>query len=124
MNAADPDLRSIAYGCLGLAYRQMGRMADAKRCFEESLRLTPERSIAIVELGLIALQEDDFTQAVSRFRQATALHPTAVGYLLLARALQQASQPTEAAAAREAATKLSSNLAEAQNEAQELLAGK
>lgn len=124
LHAVDPDLRSNAYGNLGSAYRQVGLMADAKHCYEESLRLIPNRPLAIVGLGLVALHDGDSAEAVRQFTHAMAIQPTAVGYLLLARALEQAGRPADAQAARQAAKQLSPNLDEAEKDADGLLGAK
>ncbi len=124
LHAVDPDLRSNAYGNLGSAYRQMGLMADAKHCFEESLRLMPNRPIAIVGLGLVALHDGDSAEAVRQFQRAMAIQPTAVGYLLLARALEQAGRSADAEVARQVAGELSPNLDEAKKDAEGLINAK
>jgi tetratricopeptide (TPR) repeat protein len=124
LHSMDPDLRSNAYANLGSAYRQQGLTADAKHCFEESLRLVPNRPIAIVGLGLIALQDRDSAAAVQQFSQAMSIEPTAVGYLLLARALNQSGRTADAEAARRSAQQLSPSLDEAQKDADTLLGSK
>jgi tetratricopeptide (TPR) repeat protein len=124
LHAVDPDLRSNAYGNLGSAYRQMGLIPDAKHCYEESLRLMPNRPIAIVGLGLIALHDGDFAAAVRQFSHAMAIQPTDVGYLLLARALEQAGRPADAEAAGQAARQLSPNFDEATKAANGLINAK
>lgn len=123
-HAVDTNLRADAYGNLGSAYRQIGNDRDAKRCYEEALRLTPGRAMAIVGLGLIAEHGGDFAEAVRQFSKAMALQPTDIGYLLLAGALEQAGHTTEAQAARQQASRISSNLDEAQRQADGLMGTK
>jgi Flp pilus assembly protein TadD len=84
----------------------------------------PNRPIAIVGLGLIALHDGDFAEAVHQFSHAMTLQPTDVGYLLLARALEQAGRPADAEAARQTAKQLSPNFDEAIKEADGLISGK
>ena len=120
-HGADLDLRADALGNLGAAYRQIGDYPEAKRCYEEALRLTPGRVMAIVGLGLIAEHEGDLAEAVRRFSNAMALQPTDVGYLLLAGALERAGQTAEAQAARQQASRVSSNLDQAEKEAERLM---
>lgn len=116
LHAVDLPLRAKAYGNLGSVYRQIGDLARAKQCFEESLELQPEHPLpmAFIGLGLIAQKSGDFDQAVSDYSRAMAIEPTDVGYLLLAGALQQEGRVEEARAIQERVARLSPNLADAQ----------
>lgn len=122
--AADRELKGAAYGNLGSAYRQLGQYQESRRCYEESLRLTPGRVMAIVGMGLLAEHDGDFADAIRRFSNAMALQPNDVGYLLLADALERAGEMTGAQAARQQARRMSSNLDEAQKEADTLMGAK
>ena len=121
LRSGDTGLRAIAYGNLGSAYRQLGDLARAKQDFEIALQLKPDRTMAMIGLGLIAQKNGDLPEAVRQYSRAMAVHPTDVGYLLLAQALQQDNRPDEANAIRERVARLSLDLAEAQKEAQSLL---
>jgi tetratricopeptide (TPR) repeat protein len=116
LHAGDVGLRATAYGNLGSAYRQMGDLMKAKRCFETALQLTPERPMpmAMIGLGLIAHKNGDLAEAVRQYSRAMAVQPTDVGFLLLAQALQQEGRLGEANAIHERVTGLSQNLAQAQ----------
>jgi tetratricopeptide (TPR) repeat protein len=125
----DPDLRTTAYSNLGSAYRRLGDYANAKQSYEAALQLSPGRPsqapvFALVGLGLVAQHEGDFAEAVRQFSKAMAVAPTDVGYLLLARALDQSGRATEAQAARQQAGLLSRNLDAAQKQADALMQGK
>ncbi len=122
--AADRELKGAAFGNLGSAYRQLGEYQESRRCYEESLRLTPGRVMAIVGMGLLAEHDGDFAEAVRRFSNAMALQPNDVGYLLLAGALERSGDMTAAQAARQRASRMSSNLDEAQKAADELVGAK
>ncbi len=122
--AADRELKGAAYGNLGSAYRQLGQYQESRRCYEESLRLTPGRVMAIVGMGLLAEHDGDFAEAIRRFSNAMAMQPNDVGYLLLAGALERAGDMTAAQAARQQARRMSSNLDEAQKEADALVGAK
>jgi tetratricopeptide (TPR) repeat protein len=70
----------------------MGESMKAKRCYEISLQLAPDRPMApmaMIGLGLIAQKNGDLPEAVRQYSRAMAVQPTDVGYLLLAEALQQ-----------------------------------
>jgi tetratricopeptide (TPR) repeat protein len=128
LHAGDVGLRATAYGNLGSAYRQMGESMKAKQCYEISLRLAPDRpmamAMAMIGLGLIAQKDGDLPEAIRQYSRAMAVQPTDVGYLLLARALQQQGRSDEAKAIFERVARFSPNLAEAQKTAESLLSGK
>jgi Flp pilus assembly protein TadD len=121
--AADTSLRATAYGNLGSAYRQFGDFARAKQCYEAALQLDPDRTMAMIGLGLIAQKNGDLPESVRQYSRAMAVQPTDVGYLLLAQALQQEGRSDEASAIRERVARLSPGLAEAQRDAESLLGG-
>ena len=117
---SDVDLRALAYSNLGFDYRQMGRTAKAKECFETAVQLAPYRSRAMVGLGLIAQENGDLAEAIRQYSRAVAVHPTDVSYLLLARVFGQAGRLEEAKAASEHIA----DAAEAQKAAASFLSGK
>jgi len=121
LHADDPDIRADAFTNLGSAYRQLGDNADAKPCFEQALRLSPNHPIALVGLGLIALHGGDYPEAARQFSQAMKLQPTDVGYLLLARAIELEGHADQAQALRQRVSQLSPDFAAAQKEANNLL---
>ncbi len=123
-HAGDVSLRATAYGNLGSAYRQMGELMKAKQCFDVALQLAPDRSMAMIGLGLIAERNGDPSEAVRQYSRAMALQPTDVGFLLLAHAFQQEGRPDEANAILERVERSSPNLAEAKATADALRSGK
>jgi tetratricopeptide (TPR) repeat protein len=60
---------------LGVAYIQLGRVADAVAQFETSLRSNPNLAVAHYNLGVIALGDGHAEQAIARFERALALRP-------------------------------------------------
>jgi Tfp pilus assembly protein PilF len=127
LHAGDVGLRATAYGNLGSAYRQMGESMKAKQCYEISLQLAPNQPMApmaMIGLGLIAQKDGDLPEAIRQYSRAMAVQSTDVGYLLLARALQQQGRSDEAKAIFERVARLSPNLAEAQKTAESLLSEK
>jgi protein O-mannosyl-transferase len=124
LHSGDMSLRATAYGNMGSAYRQMGELTKAKRCFEMALQLAPDRPLAMIGLGLIAQRNGDLPEAIRQYSRAMAVQPTDVGYLLLARALEEAGRSEEARAISERADRMSPNFPEAQKTAEALLFGK
>lgn len=121
--ASDPGLRANAYGNLGSAYRSLGDMARAKQCFEESINVQPDHPmpLALIGLGLIAQKNGDFAEAVRDYSRAMTIEPTDVGYLLLARVLEDEGHKDEAEAIRERIEKLSPDIEAARKQADSLL---
>jgi Flp pilus assembly protein TadD len=119
---SDAALLANTYANLGSAYRSLRDPGEARRNYERALRLTPESVPAWTGLGLLALEDLDFAQAADRFTHATAIQPSALGYVLLARALEKGGHPAEAQAADQAARQISPDLTEVRQTADRLLA--
>ena len=126
-NDAAVAVRIMAYINLGSAYTQLDEPAKAKQSFEAALQLAPdaaEAPEAMVGLGLLAQKDGDLPEAVRQYSHAMAVQPTDVGYLLLARALQQQGHTDQANAIVERITRLSPDFSKAQKTADSLLAGR
>jgi len=123
-HALDAGTRATAYGNLGFVYRQMGELIKAKQCFEMALQSSPDRTRAMIGLGLIAEKNGDVPEAVRWYGRALAVQPDDVVSLLLAHALQQEGHVDEAKEISERASRFSSDFPEALKAAQELLSGK
>jgi tetratricopeptide (TPR) repeat protein len=119
--SADDAIRVDARSNLGSAYQQLHDPANAKENFAAALRLDPNKPAALLGMGLLSQKSGDLEQAIAQYSHAVSVAPTAVGYVLLARALDQAGHPTEAKAALDKARQLTSDLAEAQQAADHLL---
>lgn len=104
---AEPALQSDAESNLGSAYRQIGDYAHAKESFAAALQLDPNKPMALIGSGLIAQKSGDLDQAIKQYSQAMSVEPTAVGYVLLGRALAQTGHADEAQAAYKNARQLS-----------------
>jgi len=123
LHAGNVRFRSKAYANLGFAYRQNGDSAKAKEAFEMSLQLVPKQPTILVTLGVIDEQAGDLAAAVRQYAHAMTLQPSDVGFLMLARALRNEGHDDEAQAMFQRAVKLSSNLTQAEKQADALLAG-
>ena len=123
-HAGDVGMRATAYGSLGFVYRQMGQPLKARQCFETALQLAPERTRAMIGLGLLAQDSGDLAEAVRWYSRAVAVQPGDVAYLLEAQALQHEGHPAEARAIYEGLAHSSPNLPEALKEVESLLSSK
>jgi len=120
--AADPALKADAYSNLGSAYRQLRDYARSKENFTAALQLNPKQTVALINLGLLAQKTGNYAEAITDYTQAMSVEPTAVGYLLLAKAEEQDGHDAEAQAARARAKRLTSDWNQAQQTANKLQA--
>ncbi|MFZ0283701.1 MAG: tetratricopeptide repeat protein [Terriglobales bacterium] len=114
-------VRADALSDLGAAYQQLHDAAHSKESFAAALQLDPNKPAALVGMGLLAQKSGDLQGAIALYSHAMAVEPTAVGYVLLAKAELQAKHSTEAQAALEKAKQLTNDLDQAQRTADELL---
>jgi protein O-mannosyl-transferase len=122
-HAGDVGMRATAYGSVGFVYRQMGQSMKAKQCFETALTLAPERTRAMIGLGLVAQDSGDLAAAVRWYSRAVAAQPGDVASLLLAEALQREGHLADAKAVYEGVARSSPDLPGALKEAESLLTG-
>ena len=107
-------LRSSAFARMGSAYRQLKDYENARQSYREALKLDPGKGEVWLALGIVTQLAGDSNGAVAAYRQAVKLQPSDVGYLLLARALQETGHENEAQEDIEQAPRLSSVFLKAQ----------
>jgi len=117
-------LRSTTFARMGSAYRQLGEFQPARSSFQKALEINPNDAQAWLALGIVTAQAGDPREAVDAYGQAMKLQPSDVGYLLLARALQETGQSSQAEAARAEAQRLSRNLPAAERNVEAIFAPK
>jgi tetratricopeptide (TPR) repeat protein len=115
-------MKAAALGNMGDAYYAVHDFPDAKTSFEAALQLDPRSPRRWIGLGVVEQKSGDAGAAAQAFSRATEMQPSAVGYLLLARALEQSGHKQEAQAARQQANLLTQNLDGAEQTVQKLLA--
>jgi tetratricopeptide (TPR) repeat protein len=64
-----------SYSFLGLSYRNLGRFDEAKKYFEEGIKLDPHNSLCLFNLGFIAERQGDAAAAENYFQQALRSNP-------------------------------------------------
>jgi protein O-mannosyl-transferase len=116
-----PRLR--AYDDLAAAYLRMGEPAKARHALESSLQISPRQPEVITQLGMIAQRGGDLKTAEREYSRSLAIHPTDVGFILLARTLQLEGRDEEASAMLDRAARLTSDLSQSERRAAALLAG-
>jgi tetratricopeptide (TPR) repeat protein len=118
----DAQSRSQAFSNMGYAYRALKDDADARASFEEAVKLNPDDARSWLGIGIIAYNSSDPKAAIPAIQNALALDPFDWGYLLLARAFDEAGKPQEAEVARRKAAALSQNLTQARKMLDKILA--
>ncbi len=107
-------LRSTTFARMGSAYRQLGDFAQARQSFRQALEINPGDGQLWLALGIVTQLSGDPGAATQAYSQGVKLRPSDIGYLLLARALQQTGQKSQAQAAEAEAQRLSRDLAAAE----------
>ena len=110
-----------AFANMGHAYLQLEDMAQARESLQAAVALDPHKMETWMDLGLAKQKSGDLAGATLAYSEGLKVKPFDVGYLLLARALEQAGRNDEAAAAMQRAKALSTNLAQAQRLASRML---
>ena len=64
-----------SYSFLGLSYRNLGRFDEAKKYFEEGIKLDPHNTSCLFNLGFIAERQGDAAAAENYFQQALRFNP-------------------------------------------------
>jgi protein O-mannosyl-transferase len=117
---SSPGLLAQTYANLGAAQRSLGEDEEARRNFDESLRLNPNQFNAWLGKGLLAQKHGQIEEAIRDLSRSIELQPTAEAYLELGRTLAHTGRVTEAMGAYQQALKLSPDLKEAQQAADAL----
>jgi tetratricopeptide (TPR) repeat protein len=107
-------LRSTTFARIGSTYRQLGNFDQARQSFQKALEINPNDGPAWLALGIVTQLSGDPAAAIQAYSRAVKIQPSDVGYLLLARALQQTGRGDEAQAAMVQARGLSRNFPAAQ----------
>ncbi len=112
--------RAQAFANMGHAYLDLGDISQARDSLQEAVKLNPHKMEVWVDLGLAKQKSGDLAGAIQAYSEGTKITPTDVGYLLLARALEQNGHQAEAVTATQQAKVLSRNFADAQRVAERL----
>jgi tetratricopeptide (TPR) repeat protein len=119
--STDAKSRAVALSCLGSAFTQAGDFAHAETSFRDALQQNPDNAYALVSSGLLAEREGNFAIAAERISHAMRVEPSDVGYLLLGQVLRRAGRTAEADAAHAQAQRISPDLTQAQQSAEQVL---
>ena len=60
---------------IGLAYRELGNVKQAKSSFEKALKINPQNSYALNQLAIMSREEGNFDKAEELYRKAISAHP-------------------------------------------------
>jgi len=107
-------LRSTTFARMGSAYRQLGDFEQARQSFRESLEIDPNQGQVWLALGVVTQLSGDPAGAIQAYSRAIKIQPSDLGYLLLARVLEQTGHGDQAQAAISEARRTSRNFPAAQ----------
>jgi len=116
-------LRSTTFARMGSAYRQLAEFEPARTSFQKALAIDPRDGQLWLALGIVSAQAGDPKAAAEAYSRAVQIRPSDVGYLLLARAFDQAGQNSQAEEARSHAQRLSPDLPAAERKVDAIFAG-
>jgi protein O-mannosyl-transferase len=102
-------LRSSTFARMGSAYRQLGDYEQARQSFQRALDIDPNDGQVWLALGIVEQLAGKPAEAVQAYTRGVQIQPYDIGYLLLAKALQQTGRTQEAQAATAEAQRLSRN---------------
>jgi len=114
-------LRSTTLARVGSAYRQLGEFDQARQSFQKALEINPNQAEVWLSMGIVTQLSGDPSAAIRAYSQAMRIQPSDVGYLLLARALEQTGHGDEAQTAISEARRLSRDFPAAQNKVDAVL---
>jgi len=117
-----PRIRAEALNNLAMIDDSLGDHAAGLNHFQQAVDLSPRYANAWIGLGMDAVKTGDLDLAIRAYTRATEAQPSGLGYVLLARALEQSGRREEALAATQQARRWSKNYAEVQRTADRLLA--
>jgi len=89
-------------------------LEQARQSYRQALEINPKDGQVWLALGIVTALAGDPAGAIQAYSQGLKITPSDVGYLLLARALNQAGQSSQAEAAAAEAQRLSRNFAAAE----------
>jgi len=101
-DSADP------LGLMGDVYVELGKTAEAMKCWEKCAELQPHRASSYVRMACTAVERGEFERAVAIAQKALKIDPVMPGiHSQLGRALRGLAKPRESLAALEKAVKIS-----------------
>ncbi len=115
-------VRASAFANAGHAFRDLGDIIQARDYLKAAVALDSNRFEPWLDYGIVSQQLGDLTTAIHAYYQSVSLHPTDVGYLLLAQALNQDAHPVEAKWAEQKAKDLTRDYPGARQAAARMLA--
>lgn len=103
-----------AYFGLGNAYTRLYNFVEAEKAYQEALKINPNHTATLSNLGVALYQQGRLEEAVSTFEKALKISPTdAETYYLMAAALLQLGKLDEAEEAMLKSLEINKNLPEA-----------
>ena len=115
-------VKAAAFANAGHAFRVLGEITQARDYLKQSVALDPDRFEPWLDYGIVSQQLGDLPAAIHAYYQSVNIHPTDVGYLLLAQALKEDAHPVEEKWAEQKAKDLTRDYPSAQQAAARMIA--
>jgi tetratricopeptide (TPR) repeat protein len=115
-------LRSTTFARMGSAYRQLRNLPQARASYQKALEIDSGNGQIWLALGIVTAQAGDNRSAIDAYSRSLKLQPSDVGYLLLAHALDQTGQSSQAEEARADARRVSRDLPVAERRVDQIFA--
>jgi protein O-mannosyl-transferase len=116
-----PAFKARLFANMGHAYRDLGDLVKARDSLREAVRLDPDKFDPWMDLGFVEQKSGHPEEAAQAYSRALKLQSSDVGYLLLARALEQSGRQAESQAAIQRAKLVSRNFQAAQGVVDKML---
>jgi tetratricopeptide (TPR) repeat protein len=112
---SDPGLLSQTYANLGMAQQALGEDDDARKSFDQSMRLNPLLFNSWLGLGLLARKQGKLQEAIDDLTESLNSQPTARAYFELGHTYELKGQIQLAVGSYEQALRLDPGFTEAQH---------
>ncbi len=115
--ADDARLRSMGWSQLGAANVELQNYEQSTVSYEKALEMNPRNAAALIGSALLAERSGDSEQAIVQLRRSAGIEANDMTLLLLADALDRAGHSDAAQTARQSAEKISTDISQARQRA-------
>jgi protein O-mannosyl-transferase len=117
MKASDSQLRSMGWSQMGAANAELQNYEQSRICYENALAINSSNAGALIGDALLAERNGDSKQAIAQLGSSAKIEGNDMTLLLLADALDRAGRSDAAQRARQSAEKLSRDISQARQRA-------
>jgi protein O-mannosyl-transferase len=115
--ADDAQLRSMGWSQLGAANAELQNYGQSRVSYEKALEINPGNAAALIGSAMLAERRGDFERAIAELSRSAKIEANDMTLLLLADALDRAGRSDDAQTARQSAEKISADVSQARQKA-------